>query len=129
MHDLPPALFALVATGEPHSRLHRRMILFLPCEAEEPVGQRQVAVHDDAEVPPFDLEGVREVRQALLPHTAEGLCTSGLERWFAIEEHDIGGVVGHDSVNIFGADGTCLIGDELSNLGFVVCGWFWLSSW
>ena len=98
MCDLPSALSPPAAQSIAHPRLHRRMVLVHPCEAPEPVRQSQVAAHDDAEVPCFCPEGVREVRQARIQSAAEGICTSGLERRFHIEENDIAGIVGHDSV-------------------------------
>jgi len=61
------------------------MILCHPCEAEEPVGDSHVAIHDDAHIPPFDPEGGWEVRQALLPDAPPGIRAAGLERRFTIE--------------------------------------------
>ena len=121
MHDLPFALIPLVNHGVARPSLHRRMILRHPREAPKPVGESQVATHGDTEVPRFCLEGGREVRQARLPSAAEVFCPSGLEWWFRIEDDDLRGVVGHESIQVFGTQGTGPISDELSNLGLGVC--------
>jgi hypothetical protein len=60
------------------------------------------------------------MRQARLPDAAEGISAAGLKRRFYIELNDIAGIRGHDSVDFFGADGTGLIGDDLSNPAFVL---------
>jgi hypothetical protein len=90
MHGLPSALFPLEANGETHPGLHCRMSLVHPNEMREPVGDPQVATHDDAEVPRLCLEEVWEVRQAGFPHVADSICSFGLEWRFHIEENDIG---------------------------------------
>ncbi len=121
MHDLPFAMMPLVADGAPYPRLHCRMIFFYPCKAPEPVGERQVAAHEDTKVTHLCPEGGREAGQARYPSAAELICIFDfLERRFNVEDDGLRCVMAHDSIRIFRANSAHLIANELSNLGFVV---------
>ena len=118
MHNLPSTLFPLAPRGDSHPHLCRWVIFCHPCEVKKPVGDRQIAANRDTQIPHLNPEGVREARQSILPCPSKGICTFGLERGFCIENNHIWGVVRHDSVYVFGADGTGRICDDLPNLGF-----------
>jgi len=92
------------------------MIRFHSCEAIEPVGVAKSPLTMMLRSRLYS-EGVWEIGKQHSP-PMQGICTIGLER-LHIEENNIWVVIGHDAVDIFSADGTCIC--ELSNLGFILC--------
>jgi len=121
VHNLPSALFPLAPRGDSHPHLRRRVIFWHPCEVKKPVRDRQITAHGKAEVSHLNPEGVREARQARLPRPSKFICTFDWERRYCIENNHILGVVRHDAIEVFGADGTGRICDDLSNLRFLLC--------
>lgn len=120
MYDLPSVLMPLIADGAPYPCLYCRMILFHSCKTPEPVGERQVAAHEDTKVAHLCSEGDREAGQARIPSAAQLICIFDfLEQRFHVEDDGLRCVMAHDSIRIFRANSGHLIANELSNLGFV----------
>lgn len=66
VQDPPLALLPLTACSEPHPGLHCRMILVFPGETEQPVGECQIAAHENPEVPRLYGERIRLPRRPIL---------------------------------------------------------------
>jgi len=120
MYDLPDVLMALVTGSAPYPRLHDWMIFFHPGKAPEPVGERQVAAHENAKVAYFCPEGGWEAGQACLPSAAKLMCIFDLERRFRVENNGIYCIMAHDLIRILRANSIHLIVNKLADLGFVV---------
>lgn len=120
MNNLPSILTSLTASSNPQPHLRRGVIWIDACEVRHPVGDRQVAADVDAQILHLCPGGCRHAGQTGFPQVAASLYASDLERRFHIEDHNIWGVVDHNLIEIFGADGTGLIGNQLANLGLVL---------
>jgi hypothetical protein len=113
----------VVQLAQTNRRAHRR-IRFLtvgscPLNVIEAVTEGHFIARSDLQLVDFVTHRVFERSEPLRPVSSTGICALVLQRWRKIEQEDVGGVIGDDSIEIFGAHCLCPIIQARANPGFV----------